>query len=178
LIDRPYLLYVGDRRPHKNIRRVIDLFVALKDQHGYSGALVLVGNRRNYGFDVEQYVDGRDDVVIAGNVSDKDLSWYYKHTDGLVFLSEYEGFGLPVIEAATFNRKIVVSDGGSLAEIAPASACVVPRGQPVAKAALKVAAYLADNSLTDLTDYLGKFAWTRAARQIFPQAYPDAELQH
>jgi glycosyltransferase involved in cell wall biosynthesis len=177
VINQSYLLYVGDRRPHKNIQRVIDLFVALKDKHGYSGVLVLVGSCRNYGFDVEKYVDDRHDVVITGNVSDGVLAWLYKHTDGLLFLSEYEGFGLPVIEAATFNRKIVISDGGSLPEIAPSSAFVVPCGESVVLAAPKVAAYLADSLPEDLNDYLCQFAWTSAARQLFPLAFPTTERQ-
>jgi glycosyltransferase involved in cell wall biosynthesis len=172
LVQEPYLLYVGDRRPHKNIQRVIDLFVALKEQHDYAGVLVLVGSRLNYGFDVEQYIAGRTDVIIAGNVSDEALAWYYQHTDGLVFLSAYEGFGLPVIEAATFNRRIIVSDGGSLAEIAPPSACVVARDMPISAAAPKVAAYLRGSTDINLPAYLDQFAWTSAARHIFPKAYP------
>lgn len=177
LIDSSYLLYVGDRRPHKNIRRIIDLFVALKNKHGYVGILVLVGNKRNYGFDIEQYVSDRDDVFIAGNVSDEDLSWYYEHTDCLVFLSEYEGFGLPVIEAARFNRKIAVSDGGSLAEIAPQSSCVVARHLPIDQAAEKLAQYISNPQQVNLTSYIAQFTWDIAARRIFPQAYPGSACE-
>jgi glycosyltransferase involved in cell wall biosynthesis len=176
LITSPYLLYVGDRRPHKNVQRIIDLFVALKDQHGYVGILVLVGNKRNYGFNVEQYVVDREDVVFVGNVSDEDLSWYYEHTDCLMFLSEYEGFGLPVIEAARFNRKIVVSDGGALAEIAPKSSCVIARRLTIQQAAAKVAEYLSNPEQVNLTTYLAQFTWSIAAKRIFPQAYPESRF--
>ncbi len=173
--DNRYLLYVGDRRPHKNIKRVIDLFFALREQHTYLGQLVLVGSTRNFGFDVEAYLRGKTNVLVAGQVTDAELSWYYRHAEALLFLSEYEGFGLPVVEAAVYNRKIVVSDGGSLAEIAPPSACIINRDVPITSAAQLVSDYLADHSPLDLATYLQQFTWTAAAKRIFPMAYAHRE---
>lgn len=168
---RPFLLYVGDRRPHKNVRRMLDVFVILRERYRYPGCLALVGSTKNYDFDVEKYIADRTDILVVGNVGDAELSWYYQNADALLLLSEYEGFGLPVVEAAFYNRKSVVSDGGSLLEIAPPSACIVRRQLSVSEAAAIIAEYLAQSLELDLSGYVDKFSWSKAAKRIFPMAY-------
>ena len=170
-IDRPYLLYVGDRRPHKNLPRIVDLFIKLKDLHDYRGQLVLAGSKQNYGFDLDKYIEGRSDIKILGNVSDNQLIELYRSTDALIFLSEYEGFGLPVVEAARFGRKMILSDGGSLPEIAPTDACILERGLSIEVAAKRAAAYLALSSELQYAAYNERFSWELSARAIFPIAY-------
>ena len=170
-ISGPYLLYVGDRRPHKNLRRVIDLYSALRQTHGYAGQLLLVGSRQNYDFDVDAYLTGRDGVTVLGNVSDSELLALYAHCDALVFLSEYEGFGLPVIEAAQFNRRMILSDGGALPEIAPPSALILSRTLSVEAAARLSSEYLSRPSPNENMSYNARFSWEQAARIIFPFAY-------
>lgn len=170
-VDGPYLLYVGDRRPHKNLRRVIDLHTALRQAHDYKGRLLLVGSRQNYGFDVDAYLAGRDDVEVMGNVSDADLLALYARCDALVFLSAYEGFGLPVVEAAQFNRRMILSDGGALPEIAPRNALILPRDLPIDDAAQRAADYLSKACPIDNAEFSARYSWEAAARAIFPFAY-------
>jgi len=170
-LDAPYILYVGDRRPHKNIRYTIDVFKRLVDQHGYQGKLVLVGTKVNHDFDVESYVAQMPQVVIIGNVADNVLEQFYRHTDALVFLSKYEGFGLPVIEAGKWGRKIVVSDGGSLPEIAPEGSCIIPLSNTISEAARMMAQYLASDLHPDGDFVTRTYTWENAAKAIFPLAY-------
>ena len=172
--SRPYLFYIGDRRPHKNMRRIIDLFILLRDRHGYPGKLVLAGSKQNYDFDLDAYIAKREDIDVLGNVSDADLLDLYASTDALLFLSEYEGFGLPVVEAARFNRKMVLSDGGSLPEIAPPNACVISRNLPLEVAATQVALYLADPVKHDLFEYTRRYSWEQSVAKIFPYAIQEA----
>jgi glycosyltransferase involved in cell wall biosynthesis len=170
-VDMPYLLYVGDRRPHKNLPRIVDLFIKLKDFHDYPGQLVLAGSKQNYGFDLDKYIEGRSDIKVLSNVSDNQLIDLYRSTDALIFLSEYEGFGLPVVEAARFGRKMILSDGGSLPEIAPEDACILERYLSLEEAANRAASYLAQNTLPSYMDYNDRFSWEKSARAIFPYAY-------
>jgi glycosyltransferase involved in cell wall biosynthesis len=160
-----YLLYVGDRRPHKNIKRIIDLFILLKNSAAYSGKLLLVGNTKNHDFDVEQYVGSRDDIRIVGQVDDATLSVLYQRMDALVFLSKYEGLGLPVVEAGLFNKKIIVSDGGALPEFAPPWAFVLPNSAELAGAIPKIKDYL-ENPVSPDERYANKFTWNVAAERV------------
>ncbi len=170
-LDIPYLLYVGDRRPHKNLPKIVDLFIRLKDFHNYRGQLVLAGSKQNYGFDLDKHIEGRNDIKVLGNISDKQLIELYRSTDALIFLSEYEGFGLPVVEAARFGRKMILSDGGSLPEIAPPDACILKKDLSIEFAAERVAAYLARLPLPQYEDYIVRFSWENSARSMFPMAY-------
>jgi glycosyltransferase involved in cell wall biosynthesis len=163
----PFLLYVGDRRPHKNLKRTVDIFVALKQQRLYDGRLVIAGSRQDFGFNVERYVADRGDVHVLGPISDAALRQLYHRMDALLLLSKYEGFGLPVVEAASHNKRVVVSDGGSLPEIAPSTACVVPNTMPVELAAAQVGAYLSEAVDIDNAPYMQQFTWDAAARAIF-----------
>jgi glycosyltransferase involved in cell wall biosynthesis len=149
----------------------MDLFMALKSNGGYSGELVIAGSMHNYGFDLDQYVAGKDGIRFVGNVSDESLARLYAATDALVFLSEYEGFGLPVVEAARYARKMILSDGGSLAEIAPPWACVIPRNTRLENATKIASNYLAANFDINPTEYNSRFDWELTARKIFPEAY-------
>lgn len=170
-VPNKFLLYVGDRRPHKNLIRVIDLFNSLKKKSVYDGGLVIAGSTRNYDVDIDAYVGANHEVVFTGNVSDEELAMLYQSTDALVFLSEYEGFGLPVVEAAAHGKRMLLSDGGSLAEIAPPWACVIPRTMSVEDASFVAANYLSASFDVDPIEYNAQFDWVLTARKIFPEAY-------
>lgn len=171
--DGPYLLYVGTRRPNKNLRFMIDMYAEMRRRFGYPGRLIIAGSRTNFGFDVDAYAATTEGVTIVGPVSDAQLASLYASTDALMFLSRYEGFGLPVIEAAAFGRRIIVSDGGSLAEIAPPWALVLPLTADTANAAQAAITYLAATGSGGHhhDSYSDQFAWPTVARAIFSEAY-------
>ena len=170
-LPKSYLLYVGDRRPHKNLSRLFNLFSELKTEHGYEGELVLVGSTKNYGDNIDQMIGRTAHVKVMGNVSDYELLALYEGMDSLVLLSKYEGFGLPVIEAARLGKKMIISDGGSLAEISPPSACVLSNDLPIKIAAQKAIDYIKDDTKAEYLDFNTLFSWEQASRIMFPEAY-------
>ncbi|WP_255676640.1 glycosyltransferase [Pseudonocardia sp. ICBG1142] len=52
----------------------------------------------------------RNEILFTGHIGDSELTWLYKNTRALVFVSFDEGFGMPPVEAAFFGTKSVVSD--------------------------------------------------------------------
>lgn len=165
VVPDQFLLYVGVRRPHKNLKRIIDLFVLLKEKGAYSGCLVLAGSTKNYGFDVERYIGSRSDIVVLGMVDDNALATLYQRMDALIFLSKYEGFGLPVVEAGLFGKKMIVSDGGALPEVAPPWAFVLPNEMELIRSIPQIKDYLDVAVVLDDT-YVNKYNWDRVA-QLF-----------
>jgi len=160
-----FVLYVGDRRPHKNIKRLIDLFVSLKEKTSYSGCLVLAGSTKKHDFDLEGYIGTRADIYIVGQVDDQSLALLYQKMDALIFLSKYEGFGLPVVEAALFGKKIIVSDGGSLPEVAPPWAFVLPNEADLERYVFPIKEYLESPIVLD-ESYGRKYTWNSVARGV------------
>jgi glycosyltransferase involved in cell wall biosynthesis len=162
---KKFILYVGDRRPHKNIKRIIDVFILLVEKEEYSGSLLLVGSPKNHDFDVESYINGREDIFVVGNVDDSILANLYSQMDALIFLSKYEGFGLPVVEAGIFNKKMIISDGGSLPDVAPSWAYILPNDAEINGFISEIGEYLRRSIVLD-DDYSSKFTWESAAQRV------------
>jgi len=164
LQDNNFLLYAGDRRPHKNIRKIIDLFILLK-KNGYKGSLLLVGATKNYDFDVDEYIKNIDGVKIIGHVNDSELLNLYLQMDALVFLSKYEGFGLPVVEAGLLRKKMIISDGGALNEISPKWAYRLRLNAEIEDEAYKILEYLRSTLEID-ENYGSDYRWDSVANRV------------
>lgn len=113
LIERPYVLAVGSRAPHKNLDRVLAAGAALRDR-GLD--LVVVGGAAPRVFGDHAVEDG-DAVRHLGYCSDAQLRALYEHATCLVFPSLYEGFGLPPLEAMACGCPVLVSRAASLPEV-------------------------------------------------------------
>ena len=105
--DRPFLLVLGARFRHKNVRFALELLGALRDEHGWDGELVLAGG------DVLNGSGSADDaawllrapehagaVHELGAVSQAEKAWLLANAAAVVYPSTYEGFGLVPFEAA------------------------------------------------------------------------------
>lgn len=108
-----YILYVGDRRPHKNLERMIHIFLLLKKNHSYKGKFLIVGNKKK--FDYQIPFD--DSIIEIGEIDDSYLANLYFYSDALFFISLFEGYGLPVLESLFYNTKAIVNKDSACAEI-------------------------------------------------------------
>lgn len=116
-----FLLYAGTiDHPGKNAMGVIKAFEKLKDGNKYSGSLILAGMHGS-GYDiVEDYVKKSKwskDITFTGFVTDEELIALYSKCKVFCFLSLYEGFGIPPLEALACGAKVVVSNSSSLPEV-------------------------------------------------------------
>lgn len=106
---KPYLLMVGASYPHKNAHLTLlnheawqkryDLVVVCAD-NGYTEKLRRMVQRLNLG----------PSVTILTRITDEDLAGYYRGTAALLYPSEMEGFGIPILEALTLGTQVAASD--------------------------------------------------------------------
>jgi glycosyltransferase involved in cell wall biosynthesis len=147
---KPYILFVGNVKPHKNLGALIDAFARICDLVPHD--LVLVG--KNDGFITgdksvtlqAQELDGR--VKFTGLVDDKALKTYFAHADSMVFPSLYEGFGLPPLEAMAAGCPVLVSAIGPMPELFGNAALYCDPRRPDDIAA-KLLSILRDSNLRD-----------------------------
>lgn len=116
-----FILYAGTiDHPGKNAIAVVKAFEELKKTGKYDGQCVLAGMPGS-GFEfVKEYIDKseyKDQIVITGFVSDEELVALYSKCATFVFVSLYEGFGIPPLEALSCGAKVVVSSTSSLPEV-------------------------------------------------------------
>ena len=154
-----YLFYIGGRRKHKNLKRMIDIFQNMIETKQFDGYFIIAGSKRNFDFDVEKYIENKKRIVTLGPVSDAELNILYEKMEALFFLSTYEGFGLPIIEAAKYNKKIITSALGACDEIAPPSSLIIDISDENIIIVEQVIKYLDDAREIDNERYLEHFSW-------------------
>jgi len=121
-IKSPYLLYVGNAYPHKNLERLILAFqdLVLKDKLDF--CLVLVGELDYFYQRLKKMVSilpfqVREKIVFTDFVDDQVLVSLYQNAEVYVFPSLCEGFGLPPLEAMSWGLPVICAQAGSLPEI-------------------------------------------------------------
>tara|TARA_B100002019_G_scaffold281407_1_gene285414 strand:- start:5574 stop:6695 length:1122 start_codon:yes stop_codon:yes gene_type:complete len=167
ILSLKYLFYIGDRRPHKNLLRMINIFRVLKQKYDYEGYFIIAGSEKNFKFDINSYVKADQHIKLIGKVSDKELEKLYANMQGLFFMSKYEGFGLPIIEAANHNKKIITSSNSSCGEIAPPSALLVDNKWNDEFTAKQCISYMKNTIQINNNDYLKNFSWNESVNKIF-----------
>ncbi|MEO0453993.1 MAG: glycosyltransferase family 1 protein [Verrucomicrobiota bacterium] len=126
-LNCPYILYVGNLHPRKNLVRLLEAFVQLKEQEKIEHRLVIVGQKAWLAGDVFQAVREHkleDEVEFTGYVSQSELIAKYQNATMMVYPSLFEGFGLPVLEAMGCGCPVVTSNTTSIPEVA-GNACVL-----------------------------------------------------
>lgn len=117
-IIKPYILYVGNAYPHKNLEKLARAFSQLKKKRNDLN-LVLVGKEDYFYSRLKHLVktSGASGVIFADFVPDEDLTSVYQNAVLYVFPSLYEGFGLPPLEAMANGVPVASSSRASLPEI-------------------------------------------------------------
>jgi glycosyltransferase involved in cell wall biosynthesis len=122
-----YILYVGNFVPHKNIHRLIRAFAGLKRKGAIEHKLVLCGKTTwaKPAIEVIRKEGMEGEVLIPGFIKGDDLPVIYSGADMFAFVSLYEGFGLPIIEAMSCGVPVIVSNTSSMPEVVGSAGILV-----------------------------------------------------
>ncbi|MDO8592975.1 MAG: glycosyltransferase family 1 protein [bacterium] len=119
---KPYLLYVGNAYPHKNLEGFIRGFAKIS-QSRPDLKLILVGKEDYFYSRLKQFsVNFSKNIIFPGYVPDSELAALYRSALAYVFPSFYEGFGLPPLEAMSRGLPVVSSNKTCLPEVLGAAA--------------------------------------------------------
>jgi len=118
----PYLLYVGNFKPHKNVPRLIEAF-AQSGVHK-SVHLCLVGKENSRLLALANGLGIGNKIHFLGPQSNYRLAALYRGAEALICPSLYEGFGLPALEAMACGTPSLVARGHSLEEVAGGAAMI------------------------------------------------------
>ena len=111
----PYVLFVGNLKPHKNLPRTLAAFAEIAERVPHDFLVIGPGDAALVRAAVPSEVRSR--VHFLGIVDDELLKRTMAHASGLVLASLYEGFGLPPLEAMALGVPALVSRAASLPEV-------------------------------------------------------------
>lgn len=117
-IEKKYFLTVSTISPRKNIHRLVEAFQVAKDNIDLK--LIIAGKDGWLYQDVYDLVDKynlEDKVIFTGDINDEELKLLYKNCKFFIYPSLYEGFGLPPLEAISFEKMVIASNATAMPEI-------------------------------------------------------------
>jgi glycosyltransferase involved in cell wall biosynthesis len=172
-LAKPYLLYTGVWRSHKNLVNLIKAFAILKHKYHFDGWLVITGKEDPWYPEVKETVRKEHlegEVRFTGLIPDEDLVLLYNGAQIYVLPSFYEGFGLPALEAFACGIPVCAARSSSLPEVCGEGNAVFFDPHNVEDMAAKIASLynnpermeeLRSRGFTRLKD----FSWEKMARE-------------
>jgi glycosyltransferase involved in cell wall biosynthesis len=182
LADTPFVMYAGTLEPRKNLKRLVEAFASVVRENRLPDLkLVLAGGNWNR-HDLEIRLHGYEhevgkQVITTGYLSNHEMNVLMSSCTAFAYVSEYEGFGLPPLEAMTCGAPVVTSNTTSLPEVVGDAGLMV---DPTDVSAIAGALHCL---LTDSTENArrrvmslaraAEFSWERTARLTL-QSYEAA----
>ena len=179
-IIKPYIMYVGNAYPHKNLEALVLAYREIKNKNLQ---LVLIGKEDYFYLRLKDLAkktsaeggpaSDRSNVVFAGFVPDEELDFIYKNSLFYIFPSLYEGFGLPPLEAMAKGIPVAASDILCLKEILGENAFYfdASRKENISKA---ITEFSENKELREKLARRGfelvkKYSWERMARETLEE---------
>jgi glycosyltransferase involved in cell wall biosynthesis len=178
-VRTPYFLFVGTIEPRKNLLVLLEAFRIFKERTREEAQLVIVGGN---GWKSEAFFAAleqhpfKEDILRPGFVVAADLPALYSSAVAFVYPSKYEGFGLPILEAASCGTAVITADNSSLPEAAGPGALFFPTADYSSLADCMETLYrdadqrkrLGDRGLT----HAKRFSWDNFAAQFLELLEP------
>jgi len=114
--QKKYFIYVGTLEPRKNLQTIIKVFKKFHKTN--KNIKLLIAGRENKQIFKGIKKEKSPGIKWLGQISEKQKEEYLKKAIALIYISKYEGFGLPVAEAISIGTPCLISDIAALKETA------------------------------------------------------------
>jgi glycosyltransferase involved in cell wall biosynthesis len=171
--DVPYFLYVGAIHPRKNVKNLIEAFLSFKKDYPGNTRLILIGRMAWDTNEVEQLIQQHQDIQYLGPLPEADKNIWIKNALCMTYVSVFEGFGIPLLEAFAMGVPVITSNVTSMPEVAgEAALCVNPFSrEDIAQAMAKVYSdeTLRSQLIREGYHRVNEFSWPKTASALYDE---------
>lgn len=171
----PYFIYVGSINPRKNIANLLRAFDNFKKKTPNNANLVIVGAKMWGGYKeldhVYKHMKYQKDVLFTGRLSNEELNKVISSALAMVYVSKFEGFGIPILEAMKCQTPVITSNITSMPEVAGDAAFLIdPHSvNSITEAMLKI--FMDENLRAELikkgNERLINFSWQKTSEKLW-----------
>lgn len=174
MTDNKFFLFISTIEPRKNIINIVKGFEEYIDRTGSKNNLVLAGKKGWRCDEIYETIENskyRDRIIMPGYISDDDKEYLMRNAIAFVYPSLYEGFGIPIIEAFTYELPVITSNVSSMPEVGGNAAVYVdPYSVNEISMALEKMASMSDADKMKLKESMKErvdfFSWEKNAEEI------------
>ncbi len=122
-LDKKYVFSLCTLEPRKNLIRAVKCFIEFINKNDINDMVFILGGGHWSGFlekmeqEIPNFDKYKNKILKAGYIADEDLAPLYSGAEWFVYTSEYEGFGLPPLEAMSCGCPVITSNNSSLPEV-------------------------------------------------------------
>ena len=116
----PYFVFVGLIHPRKNLAGLFLAYDRFRQECNSNVRLLVVGARKWWTGEMQQAYENstyRSDIIFTGRLPDDEVRKITASALGMVYISWFEGFGIPVLEAMNCDVPVICSSTSSLPEV-------------------------------------------------------------
>jgi glycosyltransferase involved in cell wall biosynthesis len=125
---KQFFVFVGALLPRKNLTNLFLAFEQFKQKTGSETALVIVGEKKWWTASIEQAysnISDKNSIIFTGRLEPIELNKVLSASVALTYISYFEGFGIPIIEAFRCGTAVITSNVTSMPEVAGDAAIFV-----------------------------------------------------
>ena len=172
--NESYFIFVGALHPRKNVINLFKAFDLFKKETKSTNKLLIVGERYWWNDEMKasfETLTYKRDIVFTGHVQSEELNQLYGAAEAFVFVSYFEGFGIPLVEAMKCETPIVCSNATCLPEVAGDAAVYVDPFS-IEDIAQGMVTIHQDSALREKLIKKGRersnlFSWDKTAKQVW-----------
>jgi len=171
---RDFFIFIGALNPRKNLTNLFRAFDIFKRENETKHKLVVVGEKMYWPGDIKatfDKMDHKNDVLFTGRLGIDKLTKLVASAEALTFVSYFEGFGIPIVEAFKAGTPVITSNVSSMPEVAGDAAIITDPFNPdeIAKA---MRAIITNTKLRSQLIEKGKlraqlFSWDKTANDLW-----------
>lgn len=170
----PYFIFIGTLHPRKNLVNLFKAFDLFKKSNPSDVKLLIVGAKKWWTRDIDvayNRMNFSDDVIFTGRLNIEELVGALGSALALTYVSYFEGFGIPIVEAFRCDVPVITSNVTSMPEVAGDAALYVDPFDPESIAEALYKAYQYQSIRSDLI-VRGRrrkelFSWQQTADRLW-----------